>query len=48
MCYKKRFKDIDNIDGVVGLCGERKGWERVSGWGCGFGRDVYECYNLGG
>lgn len=47
LSYNKTFKDIHNIDAVVGFSAQRNRWETVTASASGFASDVYESYNLG-
>ena len=47
LSYNKTFKDIHNIDAVVGFSAQQNRWETVTASASGFASDVYESYNLG-
>lgn len=47
LSYNKTFKDIHNIDAVVGFSAQRNRWETVTASASGFASDIYESYNLG-
>lgn len=47
LMYNKTFREIHNIDAVVGFSAQQNRYERLSASASGFASDVYETYNLG-
>lgn len=47
LMYNKTFKEIHNIDAVLGFSAQQNHWETVTASASGFASDVYETYNLG-
>lgn len=47
LSYNKMFRDIHNIDAVVGFSAQQNHWETVTASASGFASDAYETNNLG-
>ena len=47
LMYNKTFKEIHNIDAVLGFSAQQNRWETVTASASGFASDAYESYNLG-
>lgn len=47
LSYNKTFKEVHNIDAIVGFSAQQNRWESVKASASGFASDAYETNNLG-